>query len=138
MKTKPKTDNTIRREAEVAIDKLAKALDANDPSNQEGVNQLMDLAREAQYHASEVEFLARKGYAIMRRAATKITLPANTAMSLADFQKEVKRQKAEQLAPMKKIIDADYRLTDELFAIANRISGRLAMAFNNWGLEPLN
>ncbi len=137
MKTKPKSDDNLRKEAIVALNTLEQAVEAADISTQEGVNGLMNLLREVQAHASEVEFLARKGYAIMRRAVAKIELPANTAMSLADFQKEVKRQRQAYVAPMKAVVDADYKLHAELMQLGDVI-GKLLNRAAHKGFQPTN
>lgn len=138
MKThkKPKTDNTIRREAEVALSKLDGATRELTGSSQEEADELMTLLRECQKHISEMEFVARKGYAIMKRAEKALKLPSlelpSKAMPLADFQKEVKRQekafKQKATESMKKIVDADYALLKGLDAVADAISSRITEA----------
>ena len=133
-KKKQKTDSEIRKAAAEALNKVDWATRELNGHSQEEADQLMSLLRECQKHISELEFVARKGYAIMRRAYEAATppaydLPANTGMSLADFQKEVKRQakayKKKATEAMKKVVDQDYLILNCLEIVADAINDRL-------------
>lgn len=135
-KKKPKTDNTIRREAEVALSKLDGATRELNGHSQEEADELMTLLRECQKHISEMEFVARKGYAIMKRAEKAVKLNViefpSKAMPLREFQNSIKAQKqalvAKSTESMKKIVDADYALLKGLDAVADAISSRITEA----------